>query len=149
MKRTQSSLANELNIRAVASLVEARKMPPADGRTEMKAVRRYSLRMRAVEMVEDAGYTPVEALDADEAVAILESRSDIALMCTDIQMPGSMDGLGLAHAVHARWPSIKIIVVSGQLNPPSSDLPPCSRFFGKPLEAGQMIAQMRSMIGQA
>jgi DNA-binding NtrC family response regulator len=106
------------------------------------------LRMRAVDMVVDAGYTPIEALDADE-VAILESRSDIALMCTDIQMPGSMDGLGLAHAVHARWPSIKIIVVSGQLNPPSIDLPPCSRFFGKPLEAGQMIAQMRNMIGQA
>jgi len=106
------------------------------------------LRMRAVDMVVDAGYTPIEALDADE-VAILESRSDIALMCTDIQMPGSMDGLGLAHAVHARWPSIKIIVVSGQLSPPSIDLPPCSRFFGKPLEAGQMIAQMRNMIGQA
>ena len=93
------------------------------------------IRMRAVDMVEDAGYTPVEALDADEAVAILEARSDIALMCTDIQMPGSMDGLRLAHAVHKRWPSIKIIVVSGQLNPPSSDLPPFSRFFGKPLEA--------------
>ena len=107
------------------------------------------LRMRAVDMVEDAGYTPVEAMDADEAVAILESRSDIALMCTDIQMPGSMDGLGLAHAVHERWPSIKIIVVSGKLNPSSSDLPPCSKFFGKPLEARQMIAQMRSMIGQA
>ena len=107
------------------------------------------LRMRAVDMVEDAGYTPIEALDADEAVAILESRSDIALMCTDIQMPGSMDGLGLAHAVHARWPLIKIIVVSGQLNPPSAELPPRSRFFGKPLEAGQMIAQMRNMIGQA
>jgi CheY-like chemotaxis protein len=107
------------------------------------------LRMRAVDMVEDAGYRPIEALDADEAVAILESRSDIALICTDIQMPGSMDGLGLAHAVHERWPSIKIIVVSGQLNPPSTDLPPCSRFFGKPLEAGHMIAQMRNMIGHA
>jgi len=107
------------------------------------------LRMRAVDMVEDAGYTPIEALDADEAVAILESRSDIALMCTDIQMPGSMDGLGLAHAVHNRWPTIKIIVVSGQLNPAGIHLPPSSRFVGKPLEAGQMIAQMRSMIGQA
>jgi CheY-like chemotaxis protein len=70
-------------------------------------------------------------------------------MCTDIQMPGSMDGLGLAHTVRARWPSIKIIVLSGQLNPLSIDLPPCSRFFGKPLEAGKMITQMRSMIGQA
>jgi CheY-like chemotaxis protein len=107
------------------------------------------LRMRAVDMVEDAGFTSVEAVNADQAVAILESRSDIALLFTDIQMPGSMDGLELAHTVRARWPSIKIIVVSGQLNPLSIDLPPCSRFFGKPLEAGQMIAQMRSMIGQA
>jgi CheY-like chemotaxis protein len=107
------------------------------------------LRMLAVDMVEDAGYTPIEALDADEAVAILESRSDIALMCTDIQMPGNMDGLGLARTVHERWPSIRIIVMSGQLNPQNIDLPPCSRFFGKPLEARQMIAQMRSMIGQA
>jgi CheY-like chemotaxis protein len=105
------------------------------------------LRMGAVDMVEDAGYTPVEAVDADGAVAVLESRSDIALMVTDIQMPGSMDGLGLAHAVHRRWPSIKIIVVSGRLKQPGIDLPADSRFFGKPLEAGEMIAQMRSMIG--
>jgi CheY-like chemotaxis protein len=107
------------------------------------------LRMRAVDMVEDAGYTPVEAVDADGAVAILESRSDIALMVTDIQMPGSMDGLRLAHAVRERWPLIKIIVVSGQLKQPSIDLPADSRFFGKPLEAVEMIAQMRSMIGHA
>jgi CheY-like chemotaxis protein len=105
------------------------------------------LRMRAVDMVEDAGYTPVEAVDADVAVAILESRSDIALMVTDIQMPGSMDGLRLAHAVRERWPSIKIIVVSGQLRQPNIDLPADSRFFGKPLEAVEMIAQMRSIIG--
>lgn len=73
------------------------------------------LRMRAVDMVEDAGFTSIEAVDADQAVAILESRSDIALLFTDIQMPGSMDGLRLAHAVHERWPPIKIILVSGQL----------------------------------
>ena len=107
------------------------------------------LRMRAVDMVEDAGYTPLEALDAAEAVAILESRSDVALMCTDIQMPGQMDGVGLAHAVHERWPAIKIIVVSGQLKLPDLDLPPHSRFFGKPLNAAEVIAEMRDMIGYA
>src|SRR6187399_1572049 len=107
------------------------------------------LRMHAVDMVGDAGYTPLEALDAAEAVAILESRSDVALMCTDIQMPGQMDGVGLAHAVHARWPAIRIIVVSGQLNLPHLDLPPRSRFLGKPLDAGEVIAEMRDMIGQA
>jgi CheY-like chemotaxis protein len=107
------------------------------------------LRMRAVDMVEDAGYTPVEAVDADEAVAILEARSDIALLFTDIQMPGSMDGLGLAHAVHERWPPIKIILVSGQLKPANLEIPANSRFFGKPLEAKVMIALMQSMIGRA
>jgi CheY-like chemotaxis protein len=107
------------------------------------------LRMRAVDMVEDAGYTPLEAVDADEAVKILESRSDIALMFTDIQMPGSMDGLGLARAVHERWPPIKIIVVSGAVKLPDMELPADSRFFGKPLEAKEMIAEMQNMIGHA
>src|SRR5438445_4879785 len=107
------------------------------------------LRMRAVDMVEDAGFTSVEAVDADEAVAIIESRSDIALLFIDIQMPGSMDGLGLAHAVHERWPPIKIILVSGQLRPAAIDIPPNSRFFGKPLEANEMIAEMQDMIGRA
>jgi CheY-like chemotaxis protein len=107
------------------------------------------LRMRAVDMVEDAGYTSVEAVDADEAVAVLESRSDIALMFTDIQMPGSMDGLTLAHTVHKRWPPIKIILVSGQLKLANVDIPANSRFYGKPLEAKEMIAELQSMIGHA
>jgi CheY-like chemotaxis protein len=107
------------------------------------------LRMRAVDMVEDAGYVPVEAVDADEAFAILQARSDIALLFTDIQMPGSMDGLQLAHAVHERWPLLKIILVSGQLELPGIQIPRDSRFFGKPLESGQMIAEMQNMIGIA
>src|SRR5205807_10006373 len=107
------------------------------------------LRMRVVDMVEDAGFTSVEAVNADEAVAILESRSDIALLLTDIQMPGSMDGLKLAHAVHERWPPIRIILVSGQLRPASIDIPADSRFFGKPPEAKEMIAEMQDMIGHA
>ena len=107
------------------------------------------LRMRAVDMVEDAGYTSVEAVDADEAVAILESRSDIALLLTDIQMPGSMDGLKLAHTVRERWPPIRIILVSGQLGLTNIDIPADSRFFAKPIEAGEMIAQMQKMIGHA
>ena len=107
------------------------------------------LRMRAVSIVEDAGYTSVEAVDADEAVGILESRSDIALVFTDIQMPGSMDGLKLAHAVHERWPPIKIIVVSGQMKLSKADIPADARFLGKPLETPEMIAEMKDMLGHA
>jgi CheY-like chemotaxis protein len=107
------------------------------------------LRMRAVDMVEDAGYTSVEAVDADEAVKILESRSDIALLFTDIQMAGSIDGLKLAFAVHERWPPIKIILVSGRLKLSKTDIPSNSRFFGKPLEATEMMAEIQDMIGKA
>ncbi len=105
------------------------------------------LRMRAVDIVEDAGFRPVEAVNADEAISILESRSDISLLFTDIQMPGSMDGLKLAHVVQDRWPSIKIILVSGQVNPSEAEKPVDSRFFGKPLNNRKMIAALQAMVG--
>jgi len=105
------------------------------------------LRLRAVDIVEDAGFTAVEAVSADEALAILESRSDISLLFSDIQMPGSMDGLMLAHAVHERWPAIKIILVSGQVKLSDADRPADSRFFGKPLVVKQMVTELQEMIG--
>jgi two-component sensor histidine kinase/CheY-like chemotaxis protein len=105
------------------------------------------LRMRAVDIVEDAGFMAVEANNADEALSILESRSDISLLFSDIQMPGTMDGLKLAHAVHDRWPSIKIILVSGQVTLSDTERPADSRFFGKPLEVKQMIAELQEMVG--
>jgi two-component sensor histidine kinase/ActR/RegA family two-component response regulator len=105
------------------------------------------LRMRAVDIVEDAGFTAVEATNADQAISVLEARSDISLLFSDIQMPGSIDGLKLAHAVHERWPHIKIILVSGQITPSSDEKPENSRFFGKPIDSKQMIAELQDMIG--
>jgi two-component sensor histidine kinase/DNA-binding response OmpR family regulator len=105
------------------------------------------LRMRAVDIVEDAGFNPVEAVNADQAMSILEARSDISLLFTDIQMPGSIDGLKLAHAVHDRWPSIKIILVSGQVKLSDAERPADSRFFGKPLGVEQMITELQAMVG--
>lgn len=105
------------------------------------------LRMRAVDIVQDAGFNPIEAINADDALKILEDRSDISLLFTDIQMPGSIDGLKLAHAVHKRWPAIKIILVSGRIDLTDADKPALSRFFGKPLESSQMIAEIQDMVG--
>lgn len=105
------------------------------------------LRMLAVEVVEEAGFIAIEARDADEAVILLESRTDITLLFTDINMPGSMDGLKLAHAVRNRWPPIKIVVVSGKQQLQSSDLPSNSRFFGKPYQASSLVEELRSMVG--
>jgi two-component sensor histidine kinase/ActR/RegA family two-component response regulator len=106
------------------------------------------LRMRAVDIVEDAGFVPIEAVSADEALQILESRDDVSLLFTDIQMPGSMDGLKLAHATHRRWPHIKIILVSGQLAVTDADKPDDSKFFPKPLEIQQMISELQEMVGK-
>lgn len=102
------------------------------------------LQLLTVDIVEGAGFVAVHADNADEAVAILEARSDIALLLTDINMPGSMDGLILAHAVRDRWPLIKIIIVSSQI--PKSDLPTDSRFIAKPYLGEKLIAEVRSMI---
>jgi CheY-like chemotaxis protein len=104
-------------------------------------------RMLAVDVVEDAGFVALEAADADEAVVLLESRTDIALLFTDINMPGSMDGLKLAHAVRHRWPPIRILVVSGQGLPHQSELPSDSCFVPKPYGTAAIVAELRSLIG--
>jgi two-component system, response regulator PdtaR len=103
------------------------------------------LRMLAVEAVEEAGFVAIEARNADEAVVVLESRSDISLLFTDIDMPGSMDGLKLAHAVRGRWPPIKILVVSGKVRLRPLELPSSSRFVGKPYQAAAMVEELRSL----
>jgi CheY-like chemotaxis protein len=96
------------------------------------------LRMNAVDMVQDAGYGVIEASTADEAIEILESRDDISVVFTDIQIPGQMDGLKLARAVRGRWPPIKIIATSGRLRLSSDDLPEGGRFLPKPYTTHQV-----------
>jgi CheY-like chemotaxis protein len=98
------------------------------------------IRLHAVEMIEEAGFEAVEAANADEAIRILESREDISIVFTDIHMPGSIDGLKLAHAVRDRWPPIKIIVTSGHAAVQQGALPAGGRFFSKPYQPSE-IAQ--------
>lgn len=105
--------------------------------------------MLAVEVVEEAGFTALEATDADAAVSLLESRSDICLVFTDINMPGTMDGLKLAHAVRDRWPPMKILVVSGQMRPRQADLPLNTRFVEKPYRAEAMVDELRWLVGSS
>jgi DNA-binding response OmpR family regulator len=107
------------------------------------------LREIVVEFVEDAGFVALQAGDAEEAVALLEARSDIAVLFTDINMPGRMDGLKLAHMVCDRWPPIRILVASGQVRLQQSDLPPNSDFLGKPYRGEAVIARLRSLVGCA
>ena len=86
----------------------------------------------------DRGFEVVEAGNADEAIAILAARDDIHLIFTDVHMPGSMDGLKLAHFVRNRWPPVKIIATSGQARITEGDLlPEGGRFLHKPLHRGR------------
>lgn len=103
------------------------------------------LRMMAVDLAEDAGFEVVEAANATVAVAILERRSDIRLVFTDIDMPGGMDGMRLAACIRDRWPPIEIILTSGQARPSSSEMPERSVFFPKPYRHEQLVRKMREL----
>ena len=103
------------------------------------------IRMNAVEMIEEA-FEVVEAGNADEAIVILEGRLDVAVVFTDIQMPGSMDGLKLAAVVRLRWPPIKIVANSGQVKIGVGDLPQGSRFLQKPYSPAEIMKTLRELI---
>jgi DNA-binding NtrC family response regulator len=94
-----------------------------------------------------AGFTALQANDADQALAILKSRSDIAVLLTSVAMPGSLDGLGLAYRVSKRWPGIKVIVASSQVRRMGPNLPAGSRFLQKPYHSQVMISEIHAMIG--
>jgi CheY-like chemotaxis protein len=104
------------------------------------------IRINAVEMIEVAGFEVVEAASADEAIAILEGRLDINVVFTDIQMPGSMDGLKLAAAVRDRWPPIKIVATSGHFKLGPGDLPEGGRFLPKPYSPAEIMKTLREVM---
>lgn len=85
----------------------------------------------------DGGFMVIPAADADEALAVLKARPDIAVVVTDINMPGSIDGLELADVVHRTWPHIGIVVTSGRFDDPP--LPPGARFISKPWSPSALI----------
>jgi CheY-like chemotaxis protein len=109
----------------------------------------FLLRIDAVDMVKAAGFEVVEAANADEAIEILESRRGITVVFTDIQMPGSMDGLKLARAVRGRWPPIKIVATSGHLHVRETDLPEGGRFLPKPYSPVEVAGLLQELTGDA
>ena len=102
------------------------------------------LMMHAVGLVEDAGFEALMASDADKAIEILVARTDIRIVLTDIDMPGSMDGLKLAEAIRGRWPPIEIIVMCDKRKLKKADLPERSHFFAKPYDHDAMVAVLHS-----
>ncbi|TDK31237.1 response regulator [Rhizobium deserti] len=91
------------------------------------------IRLDLVDMLSDQGYVVDEASTADEALLVLGETGGFEAVLTDIDMPGTMSGLGLANLAFERWPSMKIVVISGRYNPAAGVLPPGARFLAKPL----------------
>ena len=105
------------------------------------------IRIIAVDFIEAAGFDVVEAANADIAVSILEARTDIRIVFTDIDMPGSLDGIKLAAAVRDRWPPIEIVIVSGHKRIEELVLPERAVFYPKPYDLDVVVATLRQMAG--
>jgi CheY-like chemotaxis protein len=105
------------------------------------------VRLELAHSVSDMGLRVLEACNADEAVIALNAHADVELMLTDIRMPGSMDGIRLAHHVRKRWPKVQIIVLSGMLNTQITQLPADSLFLTKPYDPQGLADALMRMLG--
>lgn len=104
------------------------------------------IRMAIADEIADGGFAVYEAGDADEAIRQLEAHADIGLVFTDIDMPGSMDGLKLARAVRDRWPPVKIILTSGHVTIRREELPVDGQFVAKPYDSRRLVALFQGLL---
>ena len=102
------------------------------------------IRLNLVEDLEDAGLKVIEACDADEALHLLTEHPEIATLFTDIDMPGSMSGLDLAHIIRQSRPDIAILLTSGFLKLPRSELPSDVAYVGKPYDISHVVRHIRA-----
>jgi two-component system, response regulator PdtaR len=105
------------------------------------------VRMTAADELEEAGFQVLEAANADIAIALLEARSDeVQVVFTDVNMPGSMDGLELAEQVHRRWPHILLLISSGYARPHPDEIPDHGRFMPKPYYGPTLVRHITEMM---
>ena len=99
----------------------------------------------AIDLIEEAGFTAYGAANADEAIALLETHADIRVLFTDVEMPGTLDGLKLARAVHDRWPPVTITVTSGRVKVTKDEMPENGLFFAKPYPPDGIIKTLNQI----
>jgi DNA-binding NtrC family response regulator len=105
------------------------------------------VRMIAADILVEAGFRVVEARNAEEALTLLSARSDVQVVFTDCNMPGAIDGIGLAHLVHERAPEVGLLVTSGKMRPAARELPPGARFIPKPYRRLTIVEEVRGLLG--
>jgi CheY-like chemotaxis protein len=104
------------------------------------------LRLDVLDAAAAEGFTVFEAESADHAIALLEAHPEIRLVFTDVEMPGSMDGLKLAHYVRHRWPPIRLIVTSGKDSYRNAALPDGGLFLAKPYAHADVLGAMHRLL---
>jgi CheY-like chemotaxis protein len=104
------------------------------------------IRLWVADLLEEHGFSVLEAKNADAALEVLESRPDVKLLFTDVQMPGSLNGMELAHEVHARWPPILLVITSGRERPTGAEIPDDGRFVAKPYSGEELLGQVNHLM---
>jgi two-component system, response regulator PdtaR len=105
------------------------------------------VRMAAADDLQDAGFHVLEAANADVALAVLEICSDdVQVLFTDIDMPGSMNGLDLAESVQQRWPHISLLISSAYHKPRPGQIPDEGRFVPKPYSSEDVVQHIRELV---
>lgn len=103
------------------------------------------VRFSTAEILRDAGYVVLEAVNASEALALVSSGRPLALVLSDVRMPGEMDGVALSYAVKAQRPDLPIVLASSHLEP---DTPlGANVFLAKPYSAHRLIQLVKDVIG--
>lgn len=104
------------------------------------------IRMSAVDLVEEAGFIAIEAANADEAMSCLGQKTEISALFTDVDMPGSMDGLELAQTISRSRPDIRVIIGSGHRKVAPEDLPRGALFFSKPYDLPRLTEALKKLV---
>jgi two-component system, response regulator PdtaR len=92
----------------------------------------------------------MEAEHAEAALSVLERHAArIHILFTDIQMPGSMDGLALARHTSKNWPRIALLIASARAQPDRVTLPEKSRFLAKPYRHSHVVQHIRELAAAA
>jgi CheY-like chemotaxis protein len=103
------------------------------------------VRLFGVDLLEEAGYDVLQAGNADEALRLLEIYPEVRVVFSDIEMPGSLDGLGLARHICQRWPRIGIVLTSGHRVCPEM-IPRESRFLAKPYDSKALVKHIEEFM---
>jgi two-component system, response regulator PdtaR len=104
------------------------------------------VRMVGADILMDSGFRVVEAVNADEALTLLEARPDVRAIITDVEMPGSLNGFTFARVVHRAWPRIGLVIMSGREGPGDEDLPPGVHFISKPFTAAELLDAVHAVL---